>query len=58
VRRTMFVHGDMTLASLCGPGSILRTSQSWIFYGVEVASVVEAAAGGTIGGAAAPIRTL
>jgi hypothetical protein len=51
VRCTTFVHRDMTSASLCGRGSILRASQSWIFYGVKVADV-EASATGMIEGAA------
>ena len=50
MRCTKLVHRDMLLTSLRGRGSILRASQSWIFYGVEVADV-EAAAVGTIEGA-------
>jgi hypothetical protein len=44
-RCTALVHRDMTSASLCGRGSILRAA--WIFYGVEVADV-EASSVGTI----------
>jgi hypothetical protein len=39
------------------PGSILRVSQSWKLYGVEVADV-EAASGGTIDGAASIMTVL